>query len=221
MKILIATLSIAVLVGTASAQGGPQPGGGEEKFDIEAALKKVYKLMREAEKSLTESLDSEKSAEDAAEAGRKAKEEIDKLLGSGREKGKEIVDTINEILENLPQQQGGGGGGHGQMPEPEDEKKQQKQDGKQVGDRDPRNSRDGEPESPDKQPTTDETEKTKKPPPSEAKEKVEVDPTQEWLARLPPQVRQDLLNGDLDKVPEKWKPLIEAWFKKMAEIEDD
>ena len=69
----MAITTLALLTGTCLAQAGPGgPGGGEEKFDIEAALKRVYKLMRDAEESLTGSLDTEK----AAESGRKAKEEI-------------------------------------------------------------------------------------------------------------------------------------------------
>jgi hypothetical protein len=212
MRTTLAILALLAFAPALRAQGGA---GGDDEYDIAAAMRRVEKLMADAEKSLLDSV----SRDRAAEAGQQAAEEIDKLLKGSQKTGEEIVGKINEILENLPQQ---GGGGSGQpMPKPEDEGQKKPQDGQQVGDRDPKNSRQGEPKGGHQPKPEDRKEEATKPPPEEAKEKVPVDRSQEWLARLPDQVREDLLNRRFDRIPEEYRRLIEAWTKKMAETDGD
>ena len=108
----------------------------------------------------------------------------------------------------------GGGGGKSPPPKPEDQKQEPKdKPEQQVGDRDPQNSRKGDPKP------QDEKEKGKKKPPEELKEKAEVKQDPDWLPRLPAQVREDVMNGNFESVPEKYRALVEAWMKKMSEID--
>jgi hypothetical protein len=209
MKWMTTITMLLVLAPVASAQDAP----GAEEFDIVQAFKDIEKLMGKAETSLLKSVAKEKAAEES----RQAVEEIDKLLRGHEKQGKEIVDKINELLENLPTMPGGGGGGS-QQPQPDEKQDGREKQEKQVGDRDPQNSRKGEEKGKgDPEPKDEQT--RDKPPPEELKEKAEVKPEPDWLPRLPAQVREDILNGNFESVPERYRALVEAWMKKMPEMD--
>jgi hypothetical protein len=210
MKCLTTITMLFAIVPLARAQDAPPV----EEFDLVKAIKQIEKLMVKAETSLLKSVAREKAAQES----REAVEEIEKLLRGHEKQGKEIVDKINELLVNLPQQSGGGGGQSQPMPKSDDKKDGQKKKEKQLGDRDPQNSREGEKETKgDPDPKDDQS--NAKPPPEELKEKAEVKPDPDWLPRLPPQVREDIQNGNFESVPEKYRALVEAWMKKMAEMD--
>jgi hypothetical protein len=98
----------------------------------------------------------------------------------------------------------GGGGGGGQHPQSEDpqgrkpEKKDEKPDG-------------GDKRSPQ------EKEKGDEPPPEGDREKPRNPEFDKWFAELPPQVRKAYETQDWDSIPPRWRELLRAWTKKMAE----
>ncbi len=190
-----------------------QDSGEAEEFDIEEAIRRIHRLMGKAEQTLLESA----RRREAAETGKETVKEIEKLLKGQRSTGKDIVEQINTLLDNLPRG-GGGGGGHEKPQDPQ--QKQKEQDETKTDDKDPENSKKGEPKGKeDKQ--EPEQDLADKPPPDDGREETPVDLTKEWLKGLPPQLRKDLLNGNFERVPEKYRKLIEAWTKKMAKIDDD
>jgi len=192
-----------------------QDGGAEEQFDIEEAMRRIHRMMGKAEESLLESA----KRRDAAETGQETVKEIEKLLKGHQSQGKGIVEKINELLDNLPRQQGGGGGADQQPQDPKQEPKPEPETG--TDDKDPENSRKGDPKDGKEDKEDPEQKLADKPPPDEEKSKAPVDLSKEWLKGLPPQLRQDVLNGNFERVPEKYRKLIEAWTKKMARIDDD
>jgi hypothetical protein len=218
VRACIVVLGLLALGVPAVAQEGPAEG---EKFDIEKAMREIDRLLGEAEDRLLESARGEPSAEAAGEAAREASKKIEELLRGGREKGDRIVDGINHILDNLPRGSGGGGGQQQPQPDKQDGQKRDQQESQDLRDRDPRNSREGDPRNGEKEPDPQSAKENAKPPPDEAKEKAEVDPSREWLPRLPDKVREARVNGNFEEIPEKYRSLIEAWTKKLSDLDDD
>ncbi len=199
-----------------------QGSGEEEEFDVVKAMKEVQKLLRESEELLVKAIAPrvKGDGESAAEAGEQAREAIQKLLKESRQNGESAVDKMKEIMEKAPQSGGGGGGQGEQQPKPGDEEKQKGSE-KEVGERDPKNSaKDGDPKSGEKNKSDPQSAK-KKPPESEQDKPAEPDPSKEWLGRLPSKIRQAYQNGEWDRIPEKWRKLIQEYTRKMAEIESD
>ncbi len=211
-RVLLAVVAILVpLAVPAFAQDG-----GEEEYDMEAALKEVTRLLTEAESLLVKALKPGGSAAEAAEAGEAAKEKIDALLRQGGEDGQKAVDKMTEILENAPQQQGQGEGQEQQQPDSEEEKRRREQE-RQMQERDPKNSADGQQPKDGQKKEGEPDPATQKPPDSGRENPSEPDPNADWLANLPEKVRQAYLNGEWEVIPPKWRELIEAYTKKVAE----
>lgn len=209
---IAAALALLVVPLAALAQDGD-----EEQFDTVEALKKVRELLRQSEKSLMESLKpSEAAAKEASDSGEKARKALEDLLRSSRKSGDDAVKQMTEILEKAPRS-GGGGGGQSQQQNSGEEPK--REEGKQVDEKDPQNSGGGEkPKDPaDTKDRRDETAREK--PKSKPGEKAEPNPDEEWLANLPPQMRQDYLNKDFGKIPQRWREFIEDYVKRLNEME--
>jgi len=204
------TTTIAILL-CLTMPAVAQDGGEAEEFDIEEAIRRIHRMMGEAERTLLESA----RRREAAETGKETVKEIEKLLKGHRATGKNIVEKINELLDNLPR--GGGGGGGHEMPQ---DPQQKPKDETQNDDQNPENSKKGDPKGKEDE-QDPEQEDANKPPPDDGHEETPVDLTKEWLKGLPPQWRKDVLNGNFERVPEKYRKLIEAWTKKMAKIDDD
>ncbi|MCU0722007.1 MAG: hypothetical protein MUC63_00050 [Planctomycetes bacterium] len=208
-------LSLVVVLGLVLPALAQEPGGGEEKYDVEAALKEVSRLMGEAESLLVKALKPGGSAESAAKAGEKAREEIEKLLTGSRENGQKASEKMQEILENAPHQSGQGEGQEEQPPDSEEERKRREQEQK-VDERDPRNTGEGDPKDGRRREERPENPDAKKPPRTDPDKAAEPDPNAEWLANLPEQVRQAYLNGEWEVIPLRWRKLIEEYTKRVA-----
>ena len=154
------------------------------------------------------------------------------LQGSG-EQGRQVVEGINRIIENAAKLGGGqpssGGGG---KPQP------QPQDGESEDGKDPKNQKKGPDEKKDplkdnekpdgkgdpksgeksKEPPQDPKD-LKSPPPTPKGEPNSKDPRGVFFAQLPAKVREAVLAGDFDQVPERYRDLIREWTKKLAEKE--
>jgi hypothetical protein len=195
-------------------------GSGEEEFDVVKAMKEVQRLLRESEALLVKAIAPRKTGDEggATETAEQARQAIEKLLRDSKTNGDAAADKMKEILEKAPQSGGGGGGGQEhQQPKPGEEQKQKGSE-QEVGERDPRNS--GDPKDGEKQEGDPES-ANNKPPESEKDKPARPDPSQEWLGRLPGKIRQAYQNGEWDKIPEKWRKLIQDYTRKMAEIESD
>ncbi len=218
-NLIIGTLLTAILLLVAApvAIAQDEGGGGPEveKFDFKKAMKEIDELMRQAEESLIESVRSGRKAAEGDAAAKK----IDELLKSHGEKGDSIVKMINKIIKNAPRG-GGGGGGSGQPPPDgkSDPKNGGKRDDRSVKDRDPRNSSNRNPKDGDESKAESEKEKGANPPDGAKEKPKAIDPSQ-WIAQLPPRLRDKVRSGNFEDVPEKYRPIIEAYFKKLAEIE--
>jgi len=191
----------------------------EEEYDMEAAVKKVAELLKQSEKLLVETAKGG-SAGEAATAGAEAKKAIEELLEQSRQSGQDAADKMTEILENAPQCQGGGQGQEEQKPSEQD-KQQAKDSQEEVDKRDPKNSADrNEPNSGEK--SESEPESTAKKPPESAKDKPAApNPDEDWMATLPEKIRQAVKNGEWDRIPARYRELIQEYTKRMAELESE
>jgi hypothetical protein len=211
-RIALTFLAVLLVSLPALAQA---PGGGEEEYDVEAALKEVSRLMAEAESLLVKALKPGTPAEEGAAAAGKVREEIDKLLKGSGENGRKASEKMIEILENAPQQSGGGGGQEEQPPDSEAERKRKEQEQK-VEERDPQNTGEGDPMNGEKREEQPGDPSAKKPPQADPDKPSEPDPNADWLANLPEQVRQAYLNGEWEVIPLRWRRMIEEYTKKVA-----
>ncbi len=216
-------LMLPVLLVLLSSPLLAQGAGEEEEYDVVKAMKEVQRLLRESEALLVKALAprTKGADEETAETAAKAREAIEKLIRDSKRNGETATDKMKEIMENAPQQGGGGGGNQKhEKPKPGEEQKQKGSE-KEVGDRDPKNSaKDGEPKSGEKN-ESDPRSAEEKPPESEKDKPARPDPNEEWLGRLPGKIRQAYQNGEWDKIPEKWRKLIQDYTRRMAEIESD
>ena len=213
--VVVVGLGLAVL-GWGAAQPARAQGGPEEEFDFQKAMREIDELMRRAEESLIESIRTGRSSDE----GERARRKIDELLKSHQQSGAKIIEKINEIIEKAPRS-GGGGGGSGQMPPPDGgDPKGRDRDDRKVTDRDPRNRGEGgkDPKN-GRENEPDPKAEDAEPPAKDPKEKAKIDLAKEWLAQLPPTLRSRVLNGDFEEIPEKYRPIIEAYFKKLAEMD--
>jgi len=200
-----------------------QGAGEEEEYDMVKAMKEVQRLLRESEALLVKALAprAKGGGEEPSESTEAAREAIEKLIRDSKQSGEAATDKMKEIMENAPQQGSGGGGSQKhQKPKPGEDQKQKGSE-QEIGDRDPKNSaKDGEPKGGEKS-ESDPKSGDQKPPESEKDKPARPDPSQEWLGRLPGKIRQAYQNGEWDKIPEKWRRLIQEYTRKMAEIESD
>ena len=216
---LMLPMVLVLLSSPVLAQGA----GEEEEYDVAKAMKEVQRLLRESEALLIKAIAPRKTGdgEDATETPEEARKAIEKLIRDSQASGAAAADKMKEILENAPQQGGGGGGGQQhQQPKPGEEQ-QKKASEQEVGERDPKNSAEnGEPKDGEKKEGDPES-ANDKPPESEKDKPARPDPNQEWLGRLPGKIREAYQNGEWDRIPEKWRKLIQEYTRKMAEIESD
>lgn len=213
MKITIAAVLAALLLSSVPAAAQEPPVGGDE-FDLEAAMREVSRLLKESEELLAKTLKDGGDTEEAVAKAKEAREAIDKLLKKSRSNGEEAVRQMTEILKNAPQCSGQSGQ---EQKEPDQEKmKRDKENEKQVSERDPKNS--GDPKNAQEAKNKPKT-GNKKPPEAKKDPAAEPDPERDWMALLPEKMRQAVKNGDWDKVPPKWRKLIEEYTKKMSDIE--
>lgn len=216
---LMLPLALVLLSSPLLAQGS----GEEEEFDVVKAMKEVQRLLRESESLLIKALAPRATGdgEGANETAEQARQAIEKLIRDGKQSGESAAEKMKEIMEKAPQQGGGGGGGEQKQQKPKPGEDQKKKGSEQeVGDRDPKNSaKDGDPKGEEK--SDENAQGDKKPPEGEQDKPAKPDPSQEWLGRLPGKIRQAYQNGEWDRIPEKWRKLIQEYTRKMAEIESD
>ena len=143
-----------------------------------------------------------------------------------------MVEGINRIIENAAKLGGssgeGGGGKSGKPsedPDGEDAEKQRNAKKEQEGKQDPlkdNQPKGGDPENAEKQKdpkAQDELKGKAPPPPSPVGKPGPRDPSGVFFAQLPAKVREAVLAGDFDQVPERYRDLIREWTKKLAEKE--
>jgi len=210
-------LTVAFLVALPLAAALAQEEGEKQPFDMEGAIRKVEELLKESERLLVESLKPERPSEEAAEKAEEAGRAIDDLLNESRKSGEEATDLMAEIVKNAPRRPGGGGGGEEHQQQPKDGEKEEPSDQSEVDEKDPKNSKDGEPESDQKKEGEPETGKKK--PESKKDEPSDPDLEKEWLAGLPPEVRKDFENRNWDEIPPKWREIIRKYMKELADSE--
>jgi len=129
-------------------------------------------------------------------------------LRKSAEQGQAISSSLDELL-RLAGQMGGGGGGGGRESSP------QESDGE--GKKDPKKPDQGDPESGEKSKQPPEETKGKRPPTSEKDPPKTEDPREYFFAKLPDKVKEAILNGDFDQVPEKYRDLVAEWTKALGE----
>jgi hypothetical protein len=215
MKTLLTIALVALLAAPLFAQDG----GEDEKFDLEAALRRVSELLEKAEVSLIDSLKPGTDAATAKKDVAEAKRAMEEFLDDSQKTGKEAIDLMNEILEKAPR---GGGGGSGQQEEDKEKSEKEKRDAqknRKTDQLDPGNSAD-RPENARKNPTQPEKGK-RKPPESETDDPSKPDPNREWLAGLPAVLRDRFQNMEWEKIPRQWQEVIEAYRKRLAEIDSE
>ena len=214
-KTITTVLALILLALPVLAQDGG--GKGEEEYDVEAAMRKVAELLKKAEGLLVETLKPRDGASaEAVEAGQAARKALEDLLREGRESGEEAAKKMTEILENAPQGSGKGQGDEREKQKPEDDQARKDRE-KELGKHDPQNSeKSGQPENPREEKGTSKDD-TK--PPAKPGDASKPNPEDDWLAKLPPQIRQDYLNKDWGRIPPKWRAFIDAYVKKLAETE--
>ena len=213
MKRTILTTSLVLLLAgplLAQAHGG-------EKFDVEAAMKRVRELIEQTEEMLAETLRPGGSTGEATAAGQETKKAMDELLKQSRTTGDEIVAAINDILEKAPRGGGGGGGDQEeQKPKPGEDEARKEQE-KKLGENDPKNSAKGEPKSGEenKEEPNDKAEAPK----AEEGDASRPNPEESWIANLPPELRLRYQNEEWEKIPPKWRDKIEKYLKRLADEE--
>ncbi len=205
---------LASLLGLATAARAQEPGAEGKPYDLKKAIREVSRMLRETESLLVKATAAE-HAKAAGKSGERSAEELGKLLRESREKGSSIVEKITEIIENAPTSRGSGQGQESEKKKSGKDNGKKKTGGK-LTDRDPGNSA-KEPASGrrDKRKVTGKT----KPPPASAKDAPRNPKKDDWLATLPDKVRQALLNGEDDRIPARWRKLIEEYLKKIADLE--
>ncbi|MEN8149315.1 MAG: hypothetical protein ABFS86_05795, partial [Planctomycetota bacterium] len=87
----------------------------------------------------------------------------------------------------------------------------------EVGEKDPKNSKEGDPESGEK--SEEEPNPDAKKPVSPKDDPVDPDLEKEWLATLPPEVRKAFENRNWDAIPPKWREVIRKYMKELAETD--
>lgn len=198
-----------------------QEGGGKkkEKFDVAKAMKQVDTLLRQSEKLLVDSLKAEENgkASAAEKSGQKTQKAIEDLLNKSRSSGDKAQKKMLEILEKAPRGKGGGGGGDqkSEKPNPENDAKRKAKE-KKLEDRNPHNS--GGKPSPAEQ-KKDQRAKNRTKPKEKQGKPAKPNPRKDWLAQLPPELRQEYENRDWRRIPEQWKKFLEDYFKRVAEAE--
>jgi hypothetical protein len=221
MKTALTVLVVALfltpsLVRPALAQDG---GGGEEEFDLAAALKKVSELLAKAEGSLVESIKPGGSGTDPKKAVGEAKKALDELLDDTGQSGREAIEMMNEILKKAPRS--GSGGGGDQKPQDAGESEKEKQDAREkptTDQLDPMNSA-NKPENPQENAARPKGERDK-PPPSKTGDPAKPDPDS-WIAGLPPELRGLFSNMKLEEIPKPFQEMIRKYRDRLAEIESD
>lgn len=238
-----AATALVLLAGPAFAQDGAGPPSPEE---MKEKVKEIERLMKQAEKALARSVDSRKTSEETAakieklldekarestgksadelrkmaEEGSEsasqalkrlmeqaksesssASEGVRKLLEETRQSGQGARQGIQWILDNATSQGQGGGGGQSNKPQQGSGKPKDQQ-----GKKEPKDGKEND-QKPD--PQADRPESDTEPPRSPDMER--------WLAELPPQVRRAYETQDWDSIPPKWRDILRAWTKKMAD----
>jgi hypothetical protein len=229
---LAALLSAALLApaGLARAQEAGHPPSPEE---LRQKVLEIERLMKQAEVSLARSIDTRSARErseaaekllderarklaaagaegsrEAAETLRKLTDEVRRAAGEASRQGGEAAEGVRKLLEethgegqraaremqwildNAVSQRSEGGGGR-----PKSEKKPDKAE-----------------EKPDKPRDT-----TEEPPSADPREKPRTPEFEHWYAELPEQVRKAYDSQDWDSVPPRWRTLLRAWTKRMAD----
>jgi len=210
---MVLTLLVVLPLGTAFAQ---EEGEKREPFDMEGAIRKVNELLKESERLLVGSLRPGASPGETAEKMEAARKALDDMLGESRKSGQEASKLMGDIVKNAPRKPGGGGGDD-QDHKPKDDPKEQPGDEDEVDEKDPQNSKKGEPEPNEKQ--KDEPVTDPKKPVSEKDKPADPDLAREWLATLPPEVRKAFENRDWDSIPPKWREKIRKYMKELAETD--
>jgi len=143
--------------------------------------------------------------EEGGGSTRKATEGVRKLLEKTKKSGEQAGEGIEWLLKNAVSS-GGRNSGSGKPDKPSDEEGGEKpKDGDQG-----KKPEDGEkkPENPSE---------VAKPPESDLDPPREDAKVERWKAELPPQVRRAYESRDWDAIPPKWRSLLRAWTKKMAD----
>jgi hypothetical protein len=148
-------------------------------------------------------------------------------LRGSESQGREVVAGIDELLRvamRLAKTRGAGGGGgrSSRMEEGDEDGDSKKPQNRKMGreeKKDPLEDQakgdSGRPESPEK---SSAPKKDAVPPSSDAKRpRSAKEMAGVFYAKLPDKVREAVLNGDFDQVPEKYRDLIREWTKALSE----
>lgn len=246
---LLLPLVLLLAAPAARAEGPVEPPPGGDPVDaIKKAAVQITRAMKESEEALTKAARGETSSprpvdvtlppsgDATPQKGSPSGGSSEAVQGSA-DQGRKVVEGINSIIENatkLGGSSGGGGGGKsGQDPkdqtgDPEDGNGDPQRNGKkdQEAKKDP--LKDNQKPEDGKDPTSGEKPRDPKQPVN-PKGKVPPKDGQEppanrdlkgiFFAKLPDKVREAVLAGDFDQVPERYRDLIREWTKALAEAE--
>ena len=143
--------------------------------------------------------------------GEEIRRRMEEILEQAKKTGAAIPKEIEELIRMIPKKKmGPPSGGPGQ---PESESR---------GQRDPNKPKDGEPKTgekddPKKGDRDPKNHDGDKPPPDGEKERPKGDDTPPWLAELPPEVRQSIVNSDPAKVPPEYRDRLIEYQKYLIE----
>lgn len=240
----LAAVVFSPAVASAQDEGGPP-----SPEDVRKKVVEIEKLMKQAEDSLSRSLDSTSAEarakraaklldERARETTGKSADELRKLAESG---AKDAAETLRRLTEESQRsaegategvrrlleetKQGGQGASAGIRWILEKAVQQSKRPGQQSpSPQPPKDGHDPQGKDPKKDPKSPEESKDPKdrqtsddPPPPSDREKPRDPRFEKWFAELPPQVRKAYETQDWDSVPPKWREMLRAWTKRMAD----
>lgn len=143
--------------------------------------------------------------------GEDIRRRMEEILKTTEQTGGAIPKELEELVRMIPRQSGSGQGGPppppgeprkpGEAPKPEDGMEGEKDEPKDET-------------KPDKQP--EDQRGSKKPPEDETGPK-RTDDAPPWLLELPEEARRTITGGSIDKVPERYRALVERYQKWLAE----
>ncbi len=146
------------------------------------------------------------------ERGEDIRKRMEEILKTSEQRGGAIPKELEELVRMIPRQSGSGQGGPppppgsprkpGDQPKPEDEPKDGEKKDPKDGPKDER--------KPEDQRGND------KPPEGETGPKRNDD-TPPWLLELPEEQRRIITGGSIEKVPERYRALVERYQKWLAE----
>ena len=236
--LLAAALLLAVPAGRAFAEG--EEGGESIEQQVKAQIDKIIKLMRENEKALLDASRGSGKKPDGVEVkppdtaamesgtppageppplrGEEVRKRLDELLKTSQGSGAAIPNELEALVKMIPVT-GGQGQGQGQQGEPDPkpgtsgstEPRDANRPDKPEAAKDPKEA--SKPENPAQKPG--ERGSTKPPDGEKSDPTGNDDPP--WLVNLPEEYRRMITSGDTEKVPPRYRHLVEDYAKWLAD----